>query len=181
MKNLFFALIIFAIALTGCSGDDDNNQLSFTSSVKIDDRDFALSHDKNKTFLHTTLTPASNQPDSENVRLFTIQKETAENPETAQLAVAVRYPRGATIDGTYLFELAETAGNRFGNGNYYTPAQTYSFAGYSVTVSDLGNSKYKLTFNNVQAVYMMPNNTVSEPIIISGTFEGTFVEIPFEE
>jgi hypothetical protein len=181
MKKLFFALTVLAVALTGCDNDDDNNQLSFTSSVKIDGNDFNLSHDKNKTFLHTTLTPASNQPDSQNARMFTIQKETGENPETEQLAVVVRYPKGATVDGTYLFEIADPIGNRFGNGAYYTPEQTYSFAGYSVTVADLGNSKYKLTFNNVQAVYMMPNNSISEPIIISGTFEGTFIELPIEE
>lgn len=47
----------------------------------------------------------------------------------------------------------------------------YSLAGYTVQVTKLlGDSKYKLDFQNVQAVEINTGNI----IIISGSCEGTF-------
>lgn len=89
------------------------------------------------------------------------------------LIVSIQYPENTanSPNGIYDFGIGETGTMLFASGSFTSNDFIYSLAGYTVQVTKLlGNNKYKLDFQNVEAVEINTGNM----IIISGTCEGNF-------
>lgn len=146
------AALSMALTLTGCSGDDDNGG----STLTINGSDFAFGTNVAPNNLYNTTTFAPGEEDFPNIRSFFIVGGEATSEEDVQvITLIVSYPSTqASIDGTYPIDVDITP-----------DTQSYAILGYmegsaefgstpedsqgTISVQDLGNNKFKITFNNV--------------------------------
>lgn len=167
MKKLFFAFAAMSLLLTGCSSDDsDSDPNSEPTNIMIDNVPFNQSGAVAPFFNAYTMY----QADSESkVRTFQLASLGTGVSSSEQLTLSVTYPASQTsIDGTYPVDSFEDVS---ADGGYMKGEEAYFFEEGTVTVTDLGNNKYKLQFNNVIAVEfdeVLPNKT------ITGSYQGTF-------
>jgi hypothetical protein len=168
MKKLFFAFTALTLLLTGCSSDDSDSNSEGTN-ILIDNVAFNASGAVYPFFNANTVY----QEDSQSkVRLFQLASFSGNTNSTEQLSVSISYPVAQTsINGTYPVDSFEDTS---ADGGYSIGDEAYFFEGGTVTVTDLGNNKYKLQFNNVIAVEfdeVLPNKT------ITGSYEGIFTSM----
>lgn len=161
MKNGFYALI-FSLLLIGCKSDDDSlpeNNKIINSTIMVD----------GVAFVPTELKVMNGTPNfSEEESLVFTLKNTSQNE---QIIVKIDYPNSSTApDGIYNFGIGEIGTMLFAQGSYGKGSNYYSLAGYTVQVTSLGNDKYKIEFQNVQAV----NINSGLIVVISGYCEGDF-------
>lgn len=114
----------------------------------------------------------SNQPGEASL-VFSLTKGTLNTAGYEALNFTVKYPltSSSAPNGTYEFGIGEIATTLFANGSYAKGTSYYSLAGYSVKVTALGSNKYRLEFQNIEAVSMPISGTTK---IISGYCEGDF-------
>ena len=165
MKKLFFAVFTMAAMFTGCSSDDSDSNGAATN-VMINGVAFNQSGAVAPFFSASTVY----QEDGETkVRLFQLTSFSGNLNSTEQLSLSITYPSTQTsINGTYPVDSFEDTS---ADGGYSISEESYFFEEGTVTVTDLGNNKYKLQFNNVIAVEydeVLPNKT------ITGAYEGIF-------
>ena len=156
------ALIFISFFFMNCQTNDDGSSVdaSIISTIKVDGIAFV------PTIIQVDEVVAI---EDEGGLVFSLRK-----PATNQsLVVKIGYPLNSSVapNGVYDFGIGETGTMLFASGGYNTSDAIYSLAGYTVQVTKLaGNSKYKLDFQNVQAVEINTGNM----IIISGSCQGTF-------
>ncbi len=161
MKKVI-AILAISFLFINCQSNDDGSSVdsSVISTIKIDGVAYV------PTIIQVDEAVAT---DDEGGLVFSLRK-----PATNQsLVVRIGYPLDSSVapNGVYDFGIGETGTMLFASGSYTTSDAIYSLAGYTVQVTKLaGNSKYKLDFQNVQAVEINTGNI----IIISGSCEGTF-------
>ena len=161
MKKVI-AILVISFLFLKCQSNDDGSSVDATviSTLKVDGVAFV------PTTLQVDDVVATND---EGGLVFSLRK-----PATNQsLVVKIGYPLDSSLapNGVYDFGIGETGTMLFASGAYTTSSAMYSLAGYTVQVTKLlGDSKYKLDFQNVQAVEINTGNI----IIISGSCEGTF-------
>lgn len=165
MKKLFFAFTLVALSLTGCSSDDSDSNPEDTN-IFIDGVAFNSSGAVFPFF--STNTTFQENSDSK-TRLFQMISTNSDFSAMEQLSLSINYPTAqSSINGTYPIGSIEDPS---ADGGYSNGDATYFMEEGTVTVTDLGNSKFKLQFNNVIAVdfdEVLPNKT------ITGSYEGTF-------
>lgn len=157
MKKYLF-LVMVSFFLVNCSSDDSGSS-TITSNIKID----AVNFVPNKL----TVSDASNE--QEGSLVFALTKSSTQE----SIVVKINYPLNSSSapNGTYDFGIGETGTMLFAQGSYTKNNKFYSLAGYTVKVTKTGeNNKFKLEFQNVQAVEINTANM----ILITGSCEGTF-------
>lgn len=160
MKKL--VLILTSIVLFSCSSDDNNQSLE--TNIFIDGVSFTPTSFK-------VVNGNSNVVDESSL-VFSLTKGTVNKVSYEALIFTVNYPvtLSSAPTGTYEFGIGETATTLYANGTYAKGTNYYSLAGYSVKVTAWGGKKYKLEFQNIEAVGI-PSGTIK---IISGYCEGEF-------
>ena len=167
MKKLFFAVATMAFMFTGCSSDDNDSNAEATN-IMIDNVPFNQSGAVAPFFSANTM---YNTDGDTKVRLFQLASFGNGTSPAEQIALSVSYPASqASINGTYPVDSFEEAN---ADGGYMRGEDGYFFEEGTVTVTDLGNSTYKLQFNNVIAVdenETLPNKT------FTGSYQGVFTQ-----
>ena len=177
MKKLFLCLTAI-VMFSACSSDDSgsttnptNPETSIESTISIDGVAFVPGSPNNLMGnpLVTNLTEGINNGQS-NIRIFQMVQAEAMNDIGAikSLNINLTYPANqANINGTYGFEYNEDdpMADPYILGSYMQGMNMQPYTEGTITVTDLGNNKFKLVFNNVVA---------SQGSSITGSVEGTF-------
>lgn len=174
MKKLFLCLTAIAM-FTSCSSDDSGSTTSpttsFESNILIDGAAFVPGSPNNLLGnpLGTAFTEGINNGQS-NVRIFQMVKTGAMGDIQAvqSLNLSLIYPAAQTsINGTYGFDYNEDnpMATPYIQGSYMKGMNMEPYTDGTITVTDLGNNKFKLVFNNV---------ATNQGSSIAGSIEGTF-------
>ncbi|MFC6095962.1 hypothetical protein ACFPVY_04840 [Flavobacterium qiangtangense] len=168
MKKLFYAVAVMAFMFTGCSSDDDSSNAEATN-IMIDNVPFNQSGAVAPFFSASTMFDSDDESKMRSFQLASFGNGTS---AAEQIALYITYPASqASINGTYPVDSFDDAN---ADGGYMKGEDGYFFEEGTVTVTDLGNNKYKLQFNNVIAVdeaETLPNKT------FTGSYEGVFTSM----
>lgn len=160
MKKIFL-LVIFISTLTACDSSDDLS-INFDSDIQVDGIEFIPTN--------TTVSNATPSFPDEGAMAFALTKGTVGNADYEAINFTVNYPltSSSAPNGVYDFGIGVIGETLFAQGSYVNGSLVYSLAGYTVQVTVLSNTEYRLDFQNIQAV----NPLNGEIIIVSGYFEG---------
>ena len=168
MKKLFLAFTAMTLLMTGCSSDDSDTNAQATN-IMIDGVAFNAAGAVAPFFNASTTFQQNSQMNSRSFSLISISGG-IENSE--QLSLNFLYPLLQTsINGTYTINSDDFDDENISLGMYTKGSNYYGFDSGTITVTDLGNSKFKLQFNNVVAIdiqEVLPSKT------LTGSYEGTF-------
>ena len=160
MKN-FIVILFTALLFISCESSDDSAP-TFESNISVD----------GVQFVPTTATVASttaNMP-GESALNFTLTKGTVGSSNYEAIQFKINFPQTSSSapNGVYEFGIGGISETLFAQGFYVKGSTAYSLAGFTVKVTVLPNTEYRLDFQNIQAV----NPLNEEMVIISGYFEG---------
>jgi len=157
---------------SSCSSDDSGDATaSFVSTISIDGVAFIPATPNNPVAspIATSFEAGVNNGES-NLRIFHMLKTGTigdiNGMESIQLSVF--YPTTQTsVNGTYDFDFnMEEISDPYIQGSYTQGMSMETFQDGTITVTDLGNNKFKIVFNNVV--------TTQSQMGITGSIEGTF-------
>ncbi len=159
--NKIIALIVFIILLISCQTNDDGGSLvtKINSSITIN----------GVAIVPTELSASEPITVGEGSQVFILQRKATNQA----ILVKIYYPLNSSIspNGVYDLGVGEIDTTLFAKGGYIGNNIQYSFSGSNVEVTKLtGINKYKLNFQNSQALEINSENI----IIISGSCQGTF-------
>ncbi|TRW24725.1 hypothetical protein FMM05_09475 [Flavobacterium zepuense] len=175
MKNLL--LLFTAFGLFASCGDDDASTSAlpndYQSSITIDGVAFTPSP-ATASESHV-VTSASHGAPNVSERTFVI-RQAGNNTVFKGISLYTNYT-GTNASGTYTVYPAGPVENEFtGGGSYMLDDMVFPFnEGSTFKVTDLGNNKFKIELNNIHI-----GDGIASPMIINGTFEGTFTDMPLE-
>lgn len=156
MKKIALTFLVLSTIFTGCSSD--GTTAAFTSTIDIDGEPFKPGE----------ITAYPDNQSFEKATVFVLGSNSSTPNSQNSMVIKVMYPLSqADASGTYLMNGIQ------GTGNYTRLTNTYLLYNGSVTVADLGNNKYTLTFNGVKG---NQGNGTSEVITINGSISGKFQE-----
>jgi len=168
MKKIIFAIAVVASMFTSCSSDDNDSNVEATN-IMIDNVPFNQSGAVAPFFSANTMFDSD---DDSKMRSFQLASFGNGTSPAEQITLFITYPASqASVNGTYPVDSFDDAS---ADGGYMRGEDGYFFEEGSVTVTDLGNNKYKLQFNNVIAVdeaETLPNKT------FTGSYEGVFTSM----
>ncbi|MDI1255706.1 MAG: hypothetical protein PSV16_06360 [Flavobacterium sp.] len=174
MKKLFLGMAALVLLFSSCSGSDDGGSASVTSHIMINGTLFTP--DANTGMLQNIVTSfqAGSNSGAANTRVFALNNQGTSLSDSKSIEVIVTYPFSqASIDGTYLLDGGLSGNvNNYAGGSIFDSGAFLSFASGTVTVTDLGNNKFKLEFNNAVAENFLDETVTST---VTGYFQGTFV------
>ena len=157
MKKIISSILLLGTIMTGCSSDGGDST-AFTSSIDID----------GEQFIPSEITAYPDNQSFENATVFVLGSNSSSPQNQHIMVVKVIYPLSQEdASGTYLINGIQ------GTGNYTRFTDSYLLYNGSVTVEDLGNNRYTLTFNSVKG---NQGNGSTEVITVSGTISGKFQE-----
>ena len=161
MKKIFF-LIIAISSLIACDSSDDSS-LDFDSDIQVDGIEF--------TPTSATVSNATANMPGEGVMNFALTKGNVGTSDYESINFTVNFPltSSSAPNGVYDFGIGGIGEVLFAQGSYVKGSKVYSLAGYTVQVTVLSNTKYRLDFQNIQAVNPF---ALEEMIVISGYYEG---------
>ena len=161
-KRILLLLSVFWVAIS-CSSSDDNST-TVDSNILVDGVAFNPTNFRVDNGSSNALGVSS--------LVFSLTKGSINTANYEALVFTIEYPltSSSSPNGTYEFGIGETATTLFANGSYAKGTKFYSLAGYTVKVTALGESKYKLEFQNIEAIGI-PDGDIK---IISGYSEGRF-------
>lgn len=175
-------LILVGIALSSCSSSSSSSSndpidttVPLISTIYIDSDSFVPGGNSN-TINSNTITTAQliNEGAAKKVT-FTLRKPFVNILQLEAISVDIVYPVSqSSISGTYYATSSEGGSiNNYFSGNYFNANSGYFLKSGSVSVTDLGNSNYKLIFNNV----VVTSNPFGTGVLksITGTYQGNFV------
>ena len=172
MKKLLFALII--ASLVACENESGSSGPSIVEShVFINGARFEPSVPADSESYVTTSYEAGAVNGTANQRTFQLMQSTGAMATDKSMTIVVTYPISGNINGTYDFDPAEFDPANDVQASYSAGNDDYGFNAGSITVADLGGSKYRLTFSEAKLV-----NIASQGIElpVTGYFEGVFTE-----
>lgn len=160
MKKIFL-LIIAISSLIACDSSDDSS-LDFDSNILADGVEFTPT-------IATVSNATANLP-GEGAMNFALTKGNVGTSGYESINFTVNFPltSSSAPNGVYEFGIGVIGEVLFAQGSYIKGATAYSLAGYTVQVTVLSNTEYRLDFQNIQAV----NPLNGDVVIISGYFEG---------
>ena len=175
MKKLFLGMAAVTMLFTSCSGsDDDGASASLDSHIMIDGTLFTP--DANTGMMENVMTSfqAGTNNGAANTRIFGLNNQGTSLSDSKSIEVTVTYPASqASINGTYLLDGGASGNvNNYAGGSIFDSGAFLSFESGTVTVTDLGNNKFKLEFNNAVAANFLDDTITST---VTGYFQGTFV------
>ena len=158
----FLLLFVSVLLFTACDSSDDSS-LDFDSDIQVDGIEF--------TPTNATVSNAIASMPSEGAMAFALTKGTIGNSDYEAINFTVNYPltSSSAPNGVYDFGIGVIGEVLFAQGSYVKGSKAYSLAGYTVQVTVLSNTKYRLDFQNIQAVNPF---ALEEMIVISGYYEG---------
>jgi hypothetical protein len=155
MKKFIFLFLGFSSLFFSCSSDSDSQP--FDSTISID----------GVVFVPKQITAYPSNSSVEKSTIFVLQKNVNTPTNLDEMVFRINYPLSqSNTSGTYLMTGLQ------GMGNYSKAENSYAFFNGSVTVEDLGNNKFNITFNNVKGTQGNGSSTV---ITISGNINGKFL------
>lgn len=160
MKKLL--LLFFSIAIfTACDSSDDDT-INFDSAILADGVEFSPTN--------ASVSNGTASMPGEGAMDFSLSKGTSGTSSYEAINFKVNYPltSSSAPNGVYDFGIGVIGETLFAQGSYVKGTTAYSLAGYTVQVTVLSNTEYRLDFQNIQAV----NPLNGQIIIISGYFEG---------
>lgn len=160
MKKFLLLLVSMLLFIT-CDSSNDAS-LDFDSDIRVDGIEFTPT---NATVSNTTASVSG-----EGAVAFALTKGTIGNATYEAINFTINYPltSSSAPNGVYEFGTGVVGEVLFAQGSYVKGSTAYSLAGYTVQVTVLSNTEYRLDFQNIQAV----NPLNGQIIIISGYYEG---------
>ncbi|MFM2213663.1 MAG: hypothetical protein RL427_926 [Bacteroidota bacterium] len=161
MKKYFVLLVLITWGVTSCSSDSKNNVLS---SIMISNVPFVPAK--------ATLTNETSSYVGQGAVRFTLEKGGVASADYECITFKVNYPlvSSSAPNGVYDFGPAVIGETLLAGGEYRKNNSSFSMVGYTVKVTAMGGKRYKLEFQNVQAI-----NLANEEVVLTGSYEGDFV------
>jgi len=164
MKKLLYFLALMLLCMS-CGNDDHGND-ALTSTITIGSEEFlpSVPDPGNNSPVVTDFTQA--QGSDSNRRLFTI----LDSQNQQHITIVIGYPISQeSVTDTY--EVTNNDGAHFAQVYYGSSADQSSSLGQSgsITVEDLGGSRYELNFENITV-----ENALGEQRVINGSIRGKF-------
>lgn len=176
MKKYFLPFIVIFFILSSCSSDDNSSNSaadnSFVSKIVVDNKSFVpLENTDDIKNIVTSFESGVNNGQA-NVRTFHLFKLTSNLSTSESLQLSIIYPISqSTISGTYSLKISDIEVNTAAQGSYTLGFNSYSLDNGTLSIVDLGNSKFKLTFNNARGTNPFDDSSHKT---IAGYCEGTF-------
>lgn len=154
MKKRVLLFLTISCMLLSCSSDNDSK--SFESAILID----------GVAFVPKEVTAYPSNSSVEKSTVFVLQKNIDTPMNLDEMVFRINYPLSqSNASGTYLMTGLQ------GTGNYTKAESSFGFYNGSITIEDLGNNKFNITFNNVKGT---PGNGSTQIITVSGNINGKF-------
>lgn len=175
MIKTYFLLFTILILGASCSKDENSDSNSNPtpnpnniSNININLNSFQPSI--SPTTLFTTLENGVNNGQA-NRRTFYLRKDNdASIASDEYMELKITYPISTTINGTYVFINNNIPNNTMATGSFVNNTDSYIFKQGAIIVSDLGENKYKIEFENASISPFIS----SLQIPVTGFYEGKF-------
>ena len=170
MKKIIY-LLFLSVSLMACSSDDTAPNV-FDSHIFINGS--AYTPRKNAGGVNSIRTQAQHVAGQRSRNFIMSTYSGVGDLSPSSLVVRIYYPESqSSINGTYGFDGAAFSTGRFAAGNYgQGPNTAYAFDSGAVTVTHLGQNRYKLEFDNIHGLFA----PTSWEVLVTGYFDGTFAE-----
>lgn len=175
IKNLSIISFVFFL-LTSCSKDNDSASSNVDPSVNpnnisnINIIQVSFQPTISPATLSTFLELGVNNGQA-NRRTFTLIKNDQTFSTNGDMEIKITYPNSnASINGTYNFINNNLPNNEMATGSFINTNDNYIFKQGAVTITDLGNNFFKITFVNAS---ISPFSS-SLQIPVTGYYEGKF-------
>ena len=178
MKKIATLIPVLFFIISICSSDDNSssssNESSFISKILVDGKSFVpLANTDEDSNIVTSFESGVNSGQA-NLRTFHLFKLTSNLSTSESLQLSIIYHIShSSINGTYSLTISDIEVNTAAQGSYTVGFNSYSFDDGSLSIVDLGNNKFKLTFNNVNGTNLFDDSLQKT---ITGYCEGVFVE-----
>jgi hypothetical protein len=162
MKKYLVFFVVVTLGLTSCASDSAS---TVASNILVSNVPFKPSK--------AMVANATSSYIGQTALRFTLEKGVAGTSNYESITFKINYPlvSSSAPNGVYDFGIGVIGEMLFASGDYVKGNSYYGMAGYTVKVTALGGKRYKLEFQNIQAV----NIVNQEQVIISGSYEGDFV------
>lgn len=157
----FLLLFVSVVLFTACESSDDDS-LDFDSNILADGVEFIPTN--------AAVSNATASIPGESAMNFALTKGTVGTSGYESINFTVNFPltSSSAPNGVYEFGIGVIGEMLFAQGSYLKGATAYSLVGYTVQITVLSNTEYRLDFQNIQAV----NPLNGDVVIISGYYEG---------
>jgi hypothetical protein len=162
MKKQLVVLVLAILGLTSCSSESGTNG---SSTVKINNILFKPSS--------AIVANTTSSYEGQTALHFTLENGEVGTASYECITFKINYPliSSSAPNGVYDFGMGVIGEMLFASGEYIKGNSYYGMAGYTVKVTALGGKRFKLEFQNIQAI----NIVNQDQVIISGSYEGEFV------
>jgi hypothetical protein len=158
----YLVFLLMTLFLTSCASDSSSTA---TSNILVSDVPFKPSK--------ATVANETSSYTGQTALRFTLEKGVAGTSNYESITFKINFPlvSSSAPNGVYDFGIGVIGEMLFASGDYTKNNAHFSMAGYTVKVTALGGKRYKLEFQNIQALSIVNQ----EEVIISGSYEGDFV------
>lgn len=166
-------LYTMVLILVSCSKSDSTSVNNTTeSNLKINGVSFFPGTNNNTSNYVVTSYEAGVLNGDANSRFFGFNTDSQAVSELESLQIEVVYSSTQTNgDGTYSLTDLSNFSN-YAQGSFSKGLTQYSFTSGSVIISDIGNNKFKVEFNNAVLVNFEDSTDVKT---LTGYYKGTFI------
>jgi hypothetical protein len=163
MKKNLVILVVILLGLTSCASDSSSSTID--SNILVDNVPFKPSK--------ATVANATSSYIGQTALHFTLEKGVAGTSNYESINFKINYPliSSSAPNGVYDFGIGVIGEMLFASGEYVKNNSYFGMAGYTVKVTALGGKRYKLEFQNIQAV----NIVNQDEVILTGSYEGDFM------
>jgi hypothetical protein len=160
MKKYLLVLVVM-LGLASCASDSGS---TVESSIVVSNVPFKPSRAK--------VVNATSSYIGQTALQFTLEKGDVGSASYECISFKINYPliSSSAPNGVYDFGIGVIGETLFASGDYIKSNSFYGLAGYTVKVTALGGQRYKLEFQNIQAI----NVVNQDEVILSGSYEGDF-------
>ena len=156
MKKIVLILPVLFFIVSSCSSDDSSSNSSndnlFVSKILVDNKSFVPSENTDEDINVSTSFESGVNNGQANLRTFHLFNLTPNLSTSESLQLSIIYPISqSSINGTYSLKISDIEVNTAAQGSYTLGFNSFSFDGGSLSIVDLGNNKFKLTFNTTKA------------------------------
>jgi hypothetical protein len=171
MKKILILVSILSLFITSCSSDDSSSSNNAESNIMIDGVRFIPgTNDENFDYVFTSF-EAGVLNGQANSRIFGFSNNTDIISDLESLQIDVVYPSTETsVTGSYS-SANLTIQDMYAQLSYIKGFTQYYFTSGLIVVTDLGNNKFKIEFDNVT---LSNFDDANDTKTLSGYYKGTF-------